>query len=557
MNELFIQFTRFSIGTVAPWFATGLLICLGTLILRALPTLIAVFRSYHRTIQIGLVLTIVIGAVIRFAWVPVGHRIFFDEDRYLSYAVNFARHGKALSLMLVSPDGIRLGDPDPAARITVPVINAWALKILGYSESVLFSTALIWSVAQIAIIFIACVMLLDDPWIGLFAAIVFALSPISVYWSVSTNIDVYFVTFALLALIGSIAYARTRSIQSMLFFWAATSLLLMVRFESFLVLPSLFLAIWGVRHRAHMPLLSRSDIPIGALLIPMILLRAIVSVPVFGSIWCCAEATPIEIFTTSYVMRNTIPNLLTFVSRPEFPPFLSILAAISLLSIRSSRKTVDFQLLVLLSWLFCFFFIYSFYYAGQYYSYTFSGSYGRFFLMETVPITLLAGMAIRRFSLSFAKGSYTQRNVLLACLILIGLSLIPTIASYRRLITISPWDTVVEAGPRKIHSYIDTVMIPNTPPESAHIFGILAPIHLYGKTAIYTDLFYSDDRVISFVQDYLRSGKPVFMFETHTCDIYPEKCAKILKLFRFESYAPSIDPNFPGMELKQLKLKES
>jgi hypothetical protein len=486
----------------------------------------------------------------------MGHRIYFDEDRYLSYTVNFARHGKAVSLILSTPEKVILGDPDPAARITVPVINAWTLKVFGFKEQNLFLMAKIWSIFQILIIFILVFLLFSDELTALFSAVIIAFLPITVYWSVSTNIDLYFVTFSLLTLISVILYVRERTLRTTLLLWSTTVLLLLVRFESFLFIPPAWLLFIGLRKTKKARVISRSDFALAALLIPIIIVRAAISVPVFSNIWCCAEATPLEIFTPSYFFRNTIPNVFTFANRPEFPVAITVLASIALVSGNISKKR-DYRLSVFITWIILFFFIYSFYYAGQYYSYTFSGSYGRFFLMEVPPLTILASLTIRETLRYFQKATFKQRNWVLLAVFILLLSIVPSVLSYRKLITISPWDTMVEVGPRRLHAYIDDVLVTKTPPDSAIIFGVLAPIHLSGKTVIYADNFLNDDRVIDFVTRYLQSGKSVLMFETHTCDLYPDKCKKVVNRFTFETYQPAIDSNYPGFEVKKILLKKS
>ncbi len=544
--------TRYLIAVIAPWSVSVMLLLLLGVCASYFPLLLKRVKSMHRGVSLGLVSICILGGLIRFAWVPNGHRVYFDEDRYLSYSINFARHGQAVSLLLSTESQILLGDPDPAARITVPVINAWVLKLFGFDELNLFRFAKLASTVQILLLFIVVLELFDDQLTALFSSSIFAFAPLTVYWSVSTNIDVYFVTFSLLSLLAVILYSRKQSLFDAAFVWLSVFLLLMVRFESFLMLPALGIAALSMRHYRKQKLFVGMDRLVLALLVPVVLIRALVSVPVFSSIWCCAEATPLEIFTTSYVMRNTLPNVLTFVNRPEFPLAITILASLTLFSIRWTRRSRDFRLLIFVYWMCGFFFIYSFYYAGQFYSYTFSGSYGRFFLMESVPLTIFASIALRDLNQSFRKASFQTRNWMLIGAGVLLLSIVPTITSYRRLITTSPWDSLVEVGPRTLHAYIEDVMIPQTPPDSAFIFGVLAPIHLHGKTAIYTDNFMTDVHVMDFVDDYLSKGKPVFMFETHTCDIYPEKCQEILKRFTFDSYPKGDNPKYAGLELKEL-----
>jgi hypothetical protein len=177
--------------------------------------------------------------------------------------------------------------------------------------------------------------------------------------------------------------------------------------------------------------------------------------------------------------------------------------------------------------------------------------------MEVPPLTILASLTIRETLRYFQKATFKQRNWVLLAVFILLLSIVPSVLSYRKLITISPWDTMVEVGPRRLHAYIDDVLVTKTPPDSAIIFGVLAPIHLSGKTVIYADNFLNDDRVIDFVTRYLQSGKSVLMFETHTCDLYPDKCKKVVNRFTFETYQPAIDSNYPGFEVKKILLKKS
>lgn len=555
--SIFLSASRYFIAIIAPWMITVCLILTGIILMRMIPNVYRQFLKLHRSVRILLFLCIFVGGYIRFAWVPSGHRIYFDEDRYLSYAVNFARHGEAVSLMAATPEKILLGDPDPAARVTVPTLNAWILKIFGYDEAHLFNLARFVSLATIVLIFSTVFMLFEDQYAAAIAATIFSFVPINVYWSVSTNIDAYFVSFSLLSLLSMIWYARRVSPTSILFAWCTTSLLLFVRFESFLFLPTLIAAVSTIRHTQKNPVFIRRDSILIGLLIPLVLIRAAVSLPVFSKTWCCAEATPLEIFSPNYIARNTIPNLFTFVNRPEFPMVISILACICLFSFRALKKQTDRHLTLFIPWILAFFFIYSFYYAGQYFSYTFSGSYGRFFLMEVAPLTILASLQIRRIFTYFLTTTYERRNWIMLGLILAIFTVIPTIFSYRRLISISPWDGLVEVGPRRLHGYIDDVIIQKTPPQSAIIFGILAPIHLAGKTVIYNDAFLTDEKVMTFVHSLLDSGKPVFIFSTHTCEIYPEKCTRILKEFELIPYVATNDDRYKGFEMQQIVLKRT
>jgi hypothetical protein len=257
-------------------------------------------------------------------------------------------------------------------------------------------------------------------------------------------------------------------------------------------------------------------------------LRLYIALPLFSQTWCCAEATPLEIFQAQYFIRNTIPNLQALFVRPEFPFFITILAFVALFGI--PQKPYKW---ILALWITCYFFVYSFYYAGIFFSYTFSGSYGRFFLILIPPLLILAGLSADSAYRRFKTGTFEQKNKILLVLVLILFTLYPTITKYQTFIHLSPWDMMVDEGPRIVRGFLVTDLLPNTPTPSVIIHPLTAEILMRGKSAVSLEAFLFQEQAVKFIEEQLKHGIPVYLFETGVCDANPYKCNLVRQKFTF------------------------
>lgn len=519
-----------------PWILTGSLVLVLSIAISAIPKLLRTLLRLPRWVCGLFILTVLLGTYIRFMWVPNTHRIYFDEDRYLMYAVSFARTGHALGIQIATPDSVILGDPDPGARVTVPLIHAWVMKFFGYNDINLFTTAKILSATQIILIFFGVLLLFKLPVAALISAICIAFLPITVFWSTTTNLDSIFVFFALLSTIAAAWHGKRPTVASSLFFASSVSLLLFVRIEGMILLATLLSLVLIVRYEKKSPLISARDVPFFVLFLPICITRIIVALPLFSQTWCCAEATPLEIFQLGYFWRNTIPNLQTLFVQKEFPFIITVLAIISMF--RISTSTTDTPALqqkkwIFIIWMLSYFMLYSFYYVGIFYSYTFSGSYGRFFLMLVPPIVILASISVDTAYTRFLHASHMHKTRMLGLLLMMLFTLYPTIISYRTTISISPWDRLVDEGPRLMRAFLTNDLIPNTPANALIIHPLTAAVIMSGRTAVSLESLVFQQRAIDFVKKYLADGKPVYMLATDVCEATPYKCKLIGDTFTY------------------------
>jgi len=489
--------------------------------------------------------------LIRICWVPNIDRIYFDEDRYLSHAVSFAKFNKNFGIILATPEKLIIGESDPAARLTAPVINGWVLKLFGYSKGNLYLASKIFSSIEILLVFATLYFLFKNSLAASVASLIFALVPISIYWSVSTAPDSYFIFFSLLTFIASGWYARSRNLISALFMIFSTTILLFTRLEALLFLVVIGATIYSIRKSEKTAIFTKKDLFCSLAVLFIVGIRVYISLPLLGKTWCCAEDTPTEIFSLAYFSRNFLPNLFTFFNRPEFPFAISILAFGTILLVK--RKTAKIFSLGL--WILLYFFIYSLYFAGVFYTYQFSGSYGRYFLMLVPPLVILASSTICEAIVNFRNFNWKVKLLFFFLSLGLLLTLFPTIRNYRKLIDKSAYDELVEINPRRIQEFLQYYILPQAPPDSIIIHPLVDLVVLYGRAGADYNSFLKNEKIIKYIAEKIKEGKPVFMEEFFTCRDFPERCEKIRPYFDLKYYGLEGDP--PGFYLLKLELKEA
>lgn len=517
----------FLLSILAPWFVLSTFFLLFILLASYTFPLVRYIFSIQKKQLLWSVSVLLLTSLVRFALVPNTHRIYFDEDRYLNHAVTFARFGITKSIVLATPKKLIRGDMDTAVRVTVPVFNAIILKVSNYSYDSLFIWAKIISIVQVVLLFAFVVLFFNSISVALIASTIFAFLPIPVFWSTSIGLDSFFVFFSLLSLTASSLYARKPTIKNALILVSATMLVLFVRLEAFLMLPILLGCIYVIRKEQKKRVIVPFDKVLLAIVIPLLLFRGLMSVSVLGSTWCCGESTPLEAFQLTYIFRNTLPNLLSFFVRPEVPIVISILAIGSLFGSKDRRISV------LGLWLFLYFSIYSFYFAGLFFTLEYSGSYGRYALMLFPPVSILAALSIDQIFRYLQTRPRSRFTSGIAIIILL-LALEPTVKRYPYFISTSPYEQYVDAGPRKMNLFLTRVAREYTEPNAVLIHALTDISLLYGKTAVYFGAVISEVPVKDFVVQKVKEGVPVYMFQTHTCTVNPEKCTLLTDEVIFE-----------------------
>lgn len=537
----------FFFSTILPWITLAAWIGFIVSIIIAFPRIFSAMRKLPVAITIAIISIQVLAVVVRVAWVPDDHRIYFDEDRYLSYAVTFARFGQAVSVDLATPEQSIIGVPDDAGRTTIPVYNAIIMRLFGFTEHALYQAARVFHSATVTGIFILGFLLFGNYLIGLIGAAGIAFLPTPVFFAPSFGLDAYFMDLGVWALIATLLFAQKPTWRSGIWWIASAILFLCVRIESYIFLPVIAYGYVLESTKRKQLVFTKTRIIILSLLLLFIVIRGAMSLSVFMKPWCCAEALPLESFSLSYTIRHILPNIFSLFSRIEFPWIISVLAAYSLFA----YTTPVIRLLGL--WILLYFVTYSSYYAGLFFNPEFSGSYGRYLLMLIPPLLLLGGYTFHTWLSALQKTPHGKTKTLLIAFACI-LSLIPTALRYKTLISYSPWDAAAEQGPRLVHAFLTDEVIAKTPPDAVIIHNLTAPILLAGKTVIFTSSFLTEKTAQDFVLDALKRGKKVYMLPHYRCILYPDSCEDIMEQFRS---VPMLKKDFGGgavLELHELFL---
>ncbi len=517
---------EFILGALLPWATLVALLALFLGTLLHFRSIIKVIIHIPNRIKFLFILIIIAGFISRFFYTENYHKIYYDEDRYLSYAVTFERFGKATSIEFATPTQIILGKPDKAGRVTIPIVNATGIKIFGNSEDVLFTIAKTASLLQVILVFLFSYLLFKNYTVSLFSSLLMALLPIEIYWAPSLALDSYHVFFSLVASVAVVLYAKKPILSNQILLISSVFLLLGVRIESFsflVILIALFIAVRKSEHR----FIYKTDLIPFSILCGLIGFRTLASISVLGQPWCCAEALPLESFAPNYFFRNLLPNIFDLLKRPEFPGIIILLAAYTLIKKSSAYAYI------LWFWVLLFFLLYSTYYAGKFFTFEFSGSYGRYLLMLVPPLIILASIPLTNiFSHIFKRG---LKSSFMYLFLFLGITLffIPTALSYPTLIKSSPYFNMVEAGPKVYHEFLVNEFLLKTKQNDIIIHSLTAHPLLDSRTTIFIGYFF-DGRLNDFLVSSLKSGKKAYILETYQCEVLPESCKKLNGLFIFK-----------------------
>ncbi len=538
---------EFIISSILPWLITIFFVLMIVFLFYKIPA-IAKYVTKNLRVFLLLIFVVLIGAYLRFASSPDIHRVYYDEDRYLSYAVAFARFNQVRNIEFATLDKVIIGKPDQVARVTVPLINGWMLKLFGYSENVLFKGAKLFSTLQIILIFICALLFFRQSSIALIASLLLALFPSAIFWSTSTVLDPYFVTFSLISFIGAVLYARQPSRINAFFLLMSIFILLFVRLESVLFLAVLGLSILAIRSHEKIPLITKKDAFFISALLLLIVGRGVLSVSVIGQTWCCGESTPLETFRPTYFIRHILLNLRDLFMRPEVPWSISATSLAVILGVK------DLRVRALGGWLLLYFTLYSSYYAGRFFDYQFSGSYGRFFLMLMTPLIMLTSYGILIF-LNWLRVQQLNDRIKysIIAIILTAISLYPTIRNYTTLIRTSPYEKLTESRSIEFHNYLEQKFINKIPKNAVVIHSLTGYTLLKGHPSIYIGSIYDNTEVGEYLVKSLKKGVPIYSVGEYLCDVSPQKCRHFTPFLTFNPV--NIPDASKNIELQYMKLE--
>jgi len=353
----------------------------------------------------------VVGLLITIFVVPRDHRIYYDEDIYQSIGQNIA---------YLKSSGAHTGEDYEESFSNLwqrfigraamcnegrneygtlycdrleynkepngwPYLLSVVFRLFGVHEGAAFLTNNLLYGCAIVTVFLIGYLLFESALGGVYAALIFALTPEFMMWSNTTAVEPSAALFPGLALLCALMYVRSRETTALVLLAVTTAFAVQFRPESimFLAVIGLVVLLWSgsVLKRGEFYLLFAIFF---ILIIPHLI--HLYSVKDVG--WGSAGPK----FSTEYFKGNFKANALFYLKNIRFPLLFTLLFGLGIVLKAGKGESLQstFHLrgkLVILSWFLLFWGIFIFFYAGSY-------NYGadvRFSLLSAMPLALLAG----------------------------------------------------------------------------------------------------------------------------------------------------------------------
>lgn len=185
-----------SLIRIEPIFLAVNLALIGIVFAMSFRKILLQFKRVSRETWIFLIAIFIIGLLLRTAVAPRTHRLYFDEDIYLDIGKQILQDGRAclcnygtttqcFSCELMKwPNGYTF-------------MLAAAYSLFGVGENTAFSFTTAINSLAVVMIFFAAYLLSKKEIVGLFATLLFALTPLLIIWSTTVATEPVFVFFSI------------------------------------------------------------------------------------------------------------------------------------------------------------------------------------------------------------------------------------------------------------------------------------------------------------------------------------------------------------------------
>ena len=391
-----------------------LLIIIGLIL--NLDTFNKIWQKTSKQTRILLALIVLLGLVLTIFVAPRTHRLYYDEDIYMSIGQNLAHLKKA---QMCNEGYYEHGvfqayqgeyNKQPYGH---PYLLSLIYRLFGESVSLSFLFNNLLFGLLIVVVFLIGFLLFDNPNPGLWAAFLFAMVPQNLLWFSTVAVEPsasFFTAFAVLTMLLFIKYQKTS-----LLFLAVVVLAFSLQFrpESILILAVLFMMILLFNPKLFIE--YRFWI-LGLLFFCLMISLIGHQYAVKNESWGSHGPK----LSLDYFKNNFHVNGGFYWQNIRFPAFFTILAVIGLLWFAKWKEK-----LIIISWFLLFWGIFLFFYAGSY-------SYGadvRYSLLSYVPLILLAGIGLFQLQQFFNKwiNAKTFNMVVISMLMISFISFLPLV----------------------------------------------------------------------------------------------------------------------------------
>lgn len=340
------------------------------------------YSDIPREIKKWLAVVILTGVFLASLAAPRTHRIFYDEDIYLNTAQNIVYEGKAAAANEAYNEygEYHLGSPfynkEP---IGFPFVVSLIFRVFGVHE--LYAHLLnnfLFGLAVLVVFWIAA-EIFEDHWAGIYAALIYALTPQNLIWANTTSAEISSALFAALPVLAAVWYVKSSDPRLLFLTVLLSAFGCQFRPESGLILGVCFLivAIFSFRETRKTYFWWMM-----AVLVFLLVPHLVHLLHVKDLDWGSSSSK----FSIGYFLPNLKVNGLFYFNNKEFPLLYTLLAAAGFVVGKNVRWKG-----ILLSWFILFWGIFLFFYAGSY-NY---GADDRFSLLSHAPLALFAGYGLR------------------------------------------------------------------------------------------------------------------------------------------------------------------
>jgi hypothetical protein len=369
------------------------------------------FSGIPRTIWFFLAAITVSGLLITVFAAPRDHRIYYDEDIYLSIGQNIAclkntgahageDYGSSLSSIwkrwsgraaMCNEGRHEYGDffCDRLEYNKEP--NGWpylisiVFRLAGVHENAAFWTTNLLYALSIVTAFGIAYLLFRCPYRGLFAALIFSLTPEYIMWSNTVAVEPSAACFTGLALLSALVYVRSRAGTALFLLTVAAAFACQFRPESIMCLAVIGLAVLFFAGEE----LKRGRFYLALSLFFILIIPHLVHLYAVKDMGWGSSGPK---FSFDYLEGNLKANALFYLKNVRFPVMFTVLFVLGLLlggraGEKNGKTFYLYEKTVVFFWFLLFWGIFILFYAGSY-------DYGadvRFALLSSMPLALLAG----------------------------------------------------------------------------------------------------------------------------------------------------------------------
>jgi len=414
-----------------------------------------VFAGVPRRIWLYLAAIVIVGLFITMFIAPREHRIYYDEDIYENIGQNIAYlkntgayfsedYEPSISNLwkrfigragMCNEGTIEYGEYACNRLEYNKEPNGWAyllsvvFRLFGVHELAAFLTTNVLYAFMVITVFLIGYLLSENALLGLYAALMCALTPQLIIWSNTTAVEPSAAFFPGVALLCTLVFIKSREVKSLFLAVVMTAFAIQFRPESIMLLAVIGLALlfWS-RDEFKKPELYLMLALFFILIIPhLVHLYAVKNIG-----WGSSGPK----FSTMYFNGNFKVNALFYLKNVWFPLLFTVLFIVGI-AFKGGKKEGTFawkEKTLILLWFLLFWGIFIFFYAGSY-------GYGadvRFSLLSYMPFALIAGNGAASFTNLITQKFKLNKYINFTLTALIIFSFIPFLPSIRA-ITQEAW----------------------------------------------------------------------------------------------------------------------